>query len=138
MPDNWSELLPEDDVTFLKEKYPDARVYPVGNEVHVVLPSFPFPEGYQPTTSDLLIRLPAGYSDANPDMFWTKPDVMLASGGWPNACAHKEVPGSGDGVAVYTEPWQRWSRHTPAGDWRPGHGLRNYVASIKNELQRKE
>jgi hypothetical protein len=132
------ELLPEGDVTFLKEKYPSAQVYEVGDEVHVLFPSFPFPAAYQARTADLLVRLPAGYPDAKPDMFWTKPDVKLASGAWPAGCEHHAVPGSGEGVEVYRDiAWQRWSRHGP-DSWRTGvDGLRNFMASIKLELQRQ-
>lgn len=133
------ELVPEADAAFLKEKYPRARVYRVGSEVHVVFRSFAFPGAYQPAAADLLVRLPAGYPDANPDMFWTKPDVRLASGAWPTASEHHEIPGAGSGVEVYTNtPWQRWSRHLTKDQWRPGiHGLRYYVTSIKRELERK-
>lgn len=133
------ELLPESDLVFLKEKYPDAQVYEVGNEVHVLFLSFPFPDAYQPRTTDLLVRLPSGYADAKPDMFWTKPDVKLNSGAWPAASEHHEIPGVGEGVEVYTNiPWQRWSRHSNPADWRIGiDGLRSFMRSIKRELDRK-
>ena len=132
------ELLPEDDAAFIKDKYPTARVYEVGNEVHILLPSFSFPAAYNPAVADLLIRLLAGYPDVKPDMFWTNPDVKLVSGAWPTACEHHEVPGSGNGVEAYNNvSWQRWSRHITAADWRPGHGLRSFIGSIKRELGRQ-
>jgi Prokaryotic E2 family E len=136
---NPDELLPEDDTAFLKEKYPNAHVYGVGNEVHVQLPSFPFPAAYQPRTADLLVRLPAGYPDAKPDMFWTNPDVKLGSGAWPIQCQYHEIPGSGEGVEVYNKvAWQRWSRHSAPADWRAGiDGLRNFIGAIKRELERQ-
>lgn len=133
------ELLPEADIAFLQEKYPDASVYEVGNEVHVLLPSFPFPVAYNPRVANLLIRLPAGYAEVKPDMFWTNPDVKLVSGAWPTACEHHELPGSGDGVEAYNNvTWQRWSRHSAPADWRSGiDGLRSFVGAIKNELERQ-
>ena len=133
------ELLPEGDATFLKEKYSDARVYEVGNEVHVLLPSFPFPAAYQPRTADMLVRLPAGYPDVKPDMFWTNPDVKLGSGAWPVRSDYHEIPGSGNGVEVYKQvSWQRWSRHSNPTDWRVGiDGLRNFIGTIKRELERQ-
>jgi hypothetical protein len=136
---NPDELLPEGDWAFLKEKHPIARVYEVGNEVHVLLPSFTFPDAYNPRSADLLVRLPAGYPDAKPDMFWTNPGVRLVSGAWPTRCEHHELPGSGDGVEVYNKiAWQRWSRHSNPADWRSGvDGLRNYIGTIKRELERK-
>ncbi len=140
MADNdFSELLPETDAAYLNEKFPTARVYPVGNEVHVVLPAFPFPEAYKPRSSDLLMRLPAGYPDAKPDMFWTLPSVKLLTDAWPDRCGHLEIPGSGPGSEIYNNtPWQRWSRHSNPQDWRPGvDGLRNFVTAIKRELDRQ-
>ena len=68
-------------------------------------------------------------------MFWSKPDVRLASGDWPAASQHHEVPGSGKGVEAYeTIPWQRWSRHFEGG-WIVGaHGLQSFVRTILQEL----
>jgi hypothetical protein len=132
-------LLPEADSEFLAEKYPTTSVYKVGDEVHALFPAFPFPDCYAPRTTDLLVRLPAGYADANPDMFWTRKDVKLVSGAWPQQCAHHEVPGAGKGVEVYAGvPWQRWSRHFDKAAWRPGvDGLRSYVRAIQRELERR-
>jgi|SRR5450759_992091 len=133
------ELLPEADVAFLKDKHPQATAYSVGDEVHVLFPSFAFPDAYQPRTADLLVRLPPGYPDARPDMFWTRADVKLTSGAWPQNSEHHEVPGSGAGVEVYGNvPWQRWSRHTDAAAWRVGvDGLRSFMRSIQQELDLK-
>ena len=129
-------LVPEDDDAFLKEKFPEASVYRVGNEVHVLLPAFPFPAAYAPRTADLLVRLPAGYPDSRPDMFWTRQDVKLASGAWPTNAQTPEVPGSGNGAERYEgKTWQRWSRHTDDATWRAGtDGLRTFVRSIQREL----
>ncbi len=120
------ELLPEIDRELLTEKGYSFSVSKVGGEVHVVLRDFDFPAAYTPRVSDLLIVLPNGYPNANPDMFWTYPDVKLAAGGWPKA---------GDAHHVYGERnWQRWSRHYQ-GKWRAGiDGLRNYLAAVKHEI----
>ena len=122
-----------------KKKYPDARVYEVGNEVHLLLPAFSFPVAYNPPIADLLIRLLAGYPDVKPDMFWTKPDVKLASGAWPAASEVHELPGSAAArLKLYKNvSWQRWSRHITAVDWRPGQGLRSFIGAIKCELGRQ-
>jgi hypothetical protein len=132
-----SEVLPEDDVKFLKEKFPDHAVRQVGNELHVLVRNYSFPEQYAPRIADLLLRLPAGYPNAAPDMFWTKPDVRLASGAWPSQCEHHEVPGTGQGSEVYEQiPWQRWSRHFE-NDWIVGrHGLQFFMRTISQELRR--
>ena len=139
MSNDTSNLLPETDLLFLNEKYSDAQVYKVGEEIHVLLPTFAFPNNYQPAAANLLIRLPVGYPDVKPDMFWTRPDVKLKSGAWPAASEHHEVPGGGPGSEVYQGiTWQRWSRHTNDLAWRPGiDGLRSYVTTIKRELDRQ-
>jgi hypothetical protein len=132
-----AEVLPEDDVEFLRDKYPNHVVRQVGGEIHVLIPDFPFPSAYTPNSAELLLRLPAGYPGAAPDMFWTRPDVKLVSGAWPIQCEHHEVPGSGAGVEVYEgQAWQRWSRHFEGG-WIVGrHGLQFYIATIQTELKR--
>ncbi|OFZ79443.1 MAG: hypothetical protein A2583_03085 [Bdellovibrionales bacterium RIFOXYD1_FULL_53_11] len=132
-----SEVLPEEDVSFLKDKHPNHVVRQVGSEIHVLLKDFAFPEQYSPRVSDLLLRLPAGYPNAAPDMFWTKPDVKLTAGVWPAQCAHREIPGSGSGCEVYESlSWQRWSRHFQGG-WIVGvHGLQFFVRTVAQELKR--
>lgn len=131
------ELLPEDDALFLKDKYPNHEVYQIGDEVHVLLKAFDFPAAYTPRQAAVLLRLPATYPDAAPDMFWTQPNITLTSGANPHQCSHFEVPGAGKGVEIYKDTkWQRWSRHFEGG-WIVGrHGLRFFVASIKKDLER--
>lgn len=131
-----SSVLPEDDCMFLQDKYPNHEVYQVGADIHVHLNEFSLPEAYAPRSTTVLLKLPAGYPNAAPDMFWTKPDVKLLSGAWPEACAHHEVPGSGPGAEIYENvAWQRWSRHFQ-GSWKVGiHGLPFFVMSIIQDLK---
>lgn len=119
-------LLPELDVEFLNEKNFDCEVLQYGGEVRVVINDFLFPERYAPRTARLMLRLPSGYPNANPDMFWTSPVVRLANGGYPlNADYHDPSAGG----------WQRWSRHDNA--WRAGtDDLRTKVASVRRELEK--
>lgn len=121
-------MLLEDDEAFLKEKGYSYTTTLENSVVHIVIKGFPFPVAYQPTAADLLIRLPAGYPQANPDMFWTRPDVMLASGAFPQAAAtHENYLG---------QSWQRWSRHW-ATTWRAGlDTLRTFIAAVQAELKR--
>ena len=77
-------LLPELDLEFLNEKGFDCEVTQVGAEVRVVINGFPFPHQYTPRTARLMLRLPAGFPNANPDMFWriiTTPVLETGSGG---------------------------------------------------------
>jgi hypothetical protein len=121
-------MLLEDDEQFLKEKGYSYTTTVENSVIHVVIHGFPLPLMYQPTQADLLIRLPAGYPQANPDMFWTRPDIMLANGAVPQAAsAHESYLG---------QSWQRWSRHWGAA-WRAGlDTLRTFIAAVQAELKR--
>ena len=128
----------EDDLEFLKSKEWKYTVRVVGGESHVIFHEFSLPTAYTPERVDLLVRLPAAYPNANPDMYWTRQDVTLkATGQFPEASAHHEVPGSGAGVEYYeNQKWQRWSRHYAEG-WRPGvDGLRTYMGAVVRDLNR--
>jgi len=92
--------------------------------VHLVLAAFPTP-GLDHDAVDLLLRLPFGFPDATPDMFWVAP--ALTSGG--AAIAGTEVTETHIGRS-----WQRWSRHI-GGQWRPGiDNLETYLAYVRRAL----
>lgn len=120
------KILPEKDVEYLQEKQYEFEVHQMGGEIHIIIHHFLFPTPYQPDRADMLIILPAGYPIANPDMFWTYPDVKLNGNQWPtNSDYHQDFHG---------KSWQRWSRHLTKG-WRPGvDNLRNFVTSISREI----
>jgi hypothetical protein len=120
------ELLPELDREFLQKKGYSHNVTQVAGELHVIIHDYEFPSAYMPRIADLLVILPAGYPNANPDMYWTFPDVKLANGQWPLNSEHHQTYGS--------RSWQRWSRHFQ-GQWRPGiDTLRTYMAAVRKEL----
>lgn len=122
------DLVPEIDLDFLREKEIDFTATRTGDDVHIVVRGFSFPEQYTPRTADLLIILPAGYPNANLDMFWTRPDVKLANGNWPQNCdAHADYAGV---------TWQRWSRHFKTA-WRQNvDSLRTFLVTIRKEIAR--
>ncbi len=121
-------LIPKSDEDYLREKGFDFEIKQEGNEVHVVLRNWKLSSVYTPTTADVLIRLLPNYPSTQLDMFWTIPDVKLAStGSWPTAAAEHETYGG--------RSWQRWSRHTP--EWRPGiDSLRTFITAISAEINR--
>jgi len=122
------QLLPAEDLRYLEEKAFDFEVHNVSGELLVVIHHFALPAAYNPRECDLLVRLPVGYPNANPDMYWTRPDVQLAGGGTPRAAEHREP--------YLGTSWQRWSRHFPGG-WRPGiDGLRSYLAAVRHDLEK--
>jgi hypothetical protein len=121
-------LLPEEDEAYLCEKGFEYSATEEGGVVNLVIHRFPFPSAYSVREANLLIRLPAAYPSGKPDMFWTRPDVRLASGGVPVKSEARET--------YIGQTWQRWSRHWQHA-WRPGvDGLNTFIASIQRELAR--
>jgi hypothetical protein len=102
-----------------------------GGFVCVVIKGWPLPDGYVPDAVDLLLRLPPGFPDAPPDMYWCDPPVRLAaSGTFPPAAEQMEN--------YLGRTWQRFSRHLTAGAWHPGRdNLASYVALIRRGLARE-
>ncbi|GAB2731711.1 E2/UBC family protein [Nocardioides pakistanensis] len=92
--------------------------------VNVVLANFPTP-GLDPCHVDLLLRLPIGFPDATPDMFWVSP-ALTAKGA--------AIPGTELTENYLGRSWQRWSRHI-GGQWRPGvDNLETYLAYVRRAL----
>lgn len=120
--------LPEADLEFLAERAIPHELVAEGQVSCMVLPSWQLPEGYQPSASDLLIRLLPGYPDIAPDMWWFSPPVAVPG---------TQIPGT-DLIETYLgRSWQRWSRHFQAGQWQSGiDGLESYLALIAVDLAR--
>lgn len=128
MPEDVEDLVPETDRDFLAAKGYNFNAKRVGADVHVIIDDFQFPSAYTPRVAKLLIILPAGYPNANLDMFRTVPDVKLTNGAWPQRADVREVH---DGVS-----WQRWSRHFNSA-WRQGiDNIQTFIASIRRELNK--
>ena len=84
------------------------------------------PAGYDRAEADLLIRLPAGFPDVAPDMWWFAPAVKLPGGATVQATDLTET--------YLGQEWQRWSRHFQPGQWRSGlDGLESDLALIWRE-----
>ncbi len=122
-------LLPEDAAYLARHDY-EATVVPDGGYICVVVKEFRLPAGYHVATSDLLIRLPPGFPDAQPDMWWFDPPARIAAtGAFPQATESTET--------YLGRSWQRWSRHFPAGQGRPGRrGLESYMTLIQRDLKK--
>jgi hypothetical protein len=122
--------LPEQDSRFLEEKGIEFEAAVDSGMLCVTLKRFRLPDGYEPRDVDLLLRLPAGYPDASPDMFWIQPAVrLLKTGSYPAAADQMEHH--------LGRTWQRFSRHLAPGVWRPGADtLQAYLALIATDLAR--
>ncbi len=95
----------------------------------VVLKDFELGEGFTVAKTELLIRVPKTYPDAGPDMFWTKPDVMLASG---------QVPQAAESIENYLgRPWRRFSWHRKS--WNPiVDNLTATIEFVRKRLREKK
>lgn len=120
-------MLPSEDQAYLDERFPGNSVTGEGGLICVVLPNFPLPAGFTLTAADLLLRLPPGYPDAPPDMWWFEPFIVRAGGG--------EIPQTNSHETYLGRVWQRWSRHLPPGSWRPGlDSIESYLSLVRTEL----
>jgi hypothetical protein len=121
--------LPPADAAFLAERGIAYTVVMDGPMTCVILPDRPVPPGYNRTSVDLLLRLPPGFPDVPPDMWWVDPALQLAGGGVVEATQLTEL--------YLDRSWQRWSRHFAPGQWRPGiDNLESFLARIRGEMIR--
>jgi len=122
-------MLPPIDAEYVQGRSPSHQVSAEGGMLCVLLPGFPLPPGLNLDQADLLLRLPAGYPDAPPDMWWFSPPVTRRDGSTIAATEAREHHLGRD--------WQRWSRHLQPGQWRSGiDSIESYLALVHNELVR--
>jgi hypothetical protein len=88
---------------------------------------FPTDARLSPEEVTLLLRLPPGFPDATPDMFWVDPPLLTAAGA--------AIPGTQQIEQHAGRAWQRWSRHIQ-GQWRPGiDNLATYLFYVRRCLR---
>jgi hypothetical protein len=122
-------VLPTADSEYLEREGLRYEAVVEQQMISLVIFDFELPPGYAPPVADLLVRLPAGFPDASPDMFWVDPEVHYADGQVP---AQTQVRQSFRGRV-----WQRWSRH-PVQEWRIGiDNLQTYIRLIRTGLERE-
>lgn len=94
----------------------------------LVIPNYALPGGFQPNRVELLVKLPPGFPDAAPDMFWVYPEVKTPNGAVPRGTSAECLLG---------KDWQRFSWHLAAGAWKPGIStLRDYLRCIRARFLR--
>jgi hypothetical protein len=97
--------------------------------INVVFKEFTLGEGFSRPTSDLLVRVPKSYPEAGPDMFYTSPEVTLASGLNPQSAEHNEIH--------IGKQWRRFSWHKAA--WNPSvDNMHGYLEFIRKRLREKK
>lgn len=106
-----------------------AGLYPeAGGWTFAVISDFELPAGFQPNRVELLVKLPPGFPDAAPDMFWVHPAVRTPNGGVPRSTTAERLLGKN---------WQRFSWHLAAGAWKPGvSDLRDFLRCIHSRFLR--
>lgn len=88
--------------------------------------NYPVGSGLAPERATMLLRLPPGFPDATPDMFWFDPPLTTTIGA--------AIPGTELREIHLGRSWQRWSRHIQ-GQWRPGvDNLATYMAYVRRCL----
>jgi len=88
----------------------------------LVIAGYPLPAGFVPNRVDLLVKLPPGFPDAAPDMFWTHPAVKAPNGSLPRSTCSERLLG---------KDWQRFSWHLAPGAWQPGvSDLRDFLRCV--------
>lgn len=99
-----------------------------GGWVFVVISNYELPVGFAPNRVDLLVKLPPGFPDAAPDMFWVHPEVRAPNGAVPKATSPERLLGKN---------WQRFSWHLAPGAWKPGVSeLRDFLRCIYSRFLR--
>ena len=115
------------DAAYLEDRGLQYAVTEESGMTCVVFPKFRLPPGLDHDSADLLIRLPAGYPDLPPDMWWLDPAIRTRDGAAIVATESIETH--------LGRTWQRWSRHFQPGQWQSGvDGLESYMALINREL----
>jgi hypothetical protein len=119
-------LLRARDATQLdKLKWPYS-VTVEGEMICVVVSGYELPGGLSAGRVDLLMRLPRGFPDVAPDMFWLNPALQTAMG--------SEIAGTQSIEDYLNRSWQRWSRHF-APLWRSGiDDMASLLAMIRRSL----
>lgn len=99
-----------------------------GDCINVILSAFSLGEGFNVTSSDLLLRVPRSYPDAGPDMFWVDIGVTLQSGQPPQAAEAIEQH--------VNRRWRRFSWHHQK--WNPSiDNLHGYLEFVRRRLREK-
>jgi hypothetical protein len=95
-----------------------------------VISDFELPRGFEPNRVELLVKLPPGFPDAAPDMFWVHPAVRTSAGNVPRSTSTERLLGKN---------WQRFSWHLAAGAWKPGVSeFRDFLRCIYSRFLRMD
>jgi len=104
--------LPPEDATYLETKGFTWETTLQGG-MWLLMHEYPIPAGYNNRQVSVALKIPSGYPDAQIDMVFFNPHLILNNG---RAIAASQAVQKIDG-----KDWQRWSRHrTSQNPWRCG------------------
>ncbi len=93
--------------------FPDATITDGADGTSLIaVPNVALPAGWSARTATVWFLVPMGYPAAQPDCFWSEPDLRLATGGLPSNSAPQALPVIGTPAL-----WFSW--HLTA--WRPSY-----------------
>ena len=122
-------MLPAPDAAFLTERSLEYSTEMEGGVLCIVVPGWTVPSGYTVQEADILLRLPPGYPDLPPDMWWFDPAVLRSDG--------RKIPATQVTECYLGRNWQRWSRHLIPEQWCSGvDGLGSFFTLIHEDLRR--
>lgn len=135
--DNSSEqeevtFLPKKDLEYLRTKEFDYQEIVEGKVKCLIIKDYRLPEKkYHVDKVDLLIRIPNGYNDTPPDMFFCSPHLKFSE-------TNTEPPATSGRLNFNKIVWQQWSRHSNTGnDWRPGiDGINSHLQKVNKALDK--
>ena len=98
-----------------------------------IVKHLPLPDGWNKTSTQVLILLPGGYPTTPPDNFCTDCGLRLSDGKEPaNASSQQQVAG---------QAWLQFSYHVEAAEWKPdpdvpenGHNLVTFLSGVTRRL----
>lgn len=123
-------MLSDEDKEWLAQQGLQADIASDGGMTNLILKDYSLPSGFDRDIIDLLVRLPAGFPDVPPDMFWVDPEIKLSKTG-------EFAPASGNFESHAGRKWQRFSRHFTPGAWRPGtDSLQSWILCIGHLLEK--
>jgi hypothetical protein len=125
-------MLPQSEIDLLDRMVAEGEIDAYRTELEggmtcVVLQGFRLRHGFNLASTDMLLRLPPGFPDAAPDMFWCDPPVRRSDGAI--------LPQSDLPEHYLGRQWQRFSRHLNPGEWRPGvDSIDSFIVLIRKTL----
>jgi hypothetical protein len=108
--------------------------------INLIIEAFPTSSLYNPSTTNLLLRIPRSYPDAGLDMFWTDEAVVLADGTIPNGATSIETYAGLDVLPQFkNKRWRRFSWHVGnPTKWNPSlDNIESYLEFIRKRFSQR-